>query len=35
MLFNLLTAQRPGNVIKATWDEIDLKMLYGLLKLKK
>ncbi|MBX1466881.1 site-specific integrase, partial [Campylobacter jejuni] len=25
MLFNLLTAQRPGNVIKATWDEIDLK----------
>lgn len=25
MLFNLLTAQRPGNVIKATWAEFDLK----------
>ncbi|MCR6572034.1 tyrosine-type recombinase/integrase [Campylobacter insulaenigrae] len=25
MLFILLTAQRPGNVIKATWDEIDFK----------
>ncbi|TKX32427.1 tyrosine-type recombinase/integrase [Campylobacter aviculae] len=25
LMFNLLSAQRPGNVINATWDEFDLK----------
>ncbi|EAJ5474048.1 MULTISPECIES: tyrosine-type recombinase/integrase [Campylobacter] len=35
MLFNLLTAQRPGNVIKATWDEIDLKNAIWTIKAEK